>query len=194
MMRKLMCATVLLAAFAVAAFALETRISRLDTWELDFSCKPPRVLEVTEGETVLPYTYIIYQVTNNSGQVVDFYPTFEIEADEGEKTYSDGIFPKIYERIASTRSGQILPFTKMKGTIEPGDTRRGVAIFRNVDPGADKLTVYVTGLSGDMKIEETDGELVAMYRTYKLVYLRPGDEFVAELDPVKLESTTWLWR
>jgi len=193
-MRRTLGTLVVTALVAAAAFSYEIRFSRLDTWELDFESNPPRVYEIKEGDALGQYTYIIYRVTNNTDEEIDFFPTFEIETEAGV-LHRSGLYPKAYERIVKGETEKILSFPKIARTLKPGQTRRGVAVFKGVDPAADELTVYVTGLSGDMKLRrDKEGRIKAEYKTYKLIYSRPGDAYAAALDPVKLESSEWIWR
>lgn len=193
MLRKLLSTMAITAVVTLGAYAYAQRLSRLNSWELDFSCKSPRVIERVEGSKLEVYTYVVYEVTNRTGVEVDFYPTLEIETDNGEVTRS-GVYPEVFAIISESFVSTVLDFKDMIGIIKPGETKRGIAIFKGSDPGTDKLTIYVAGLTGDFKTHEEDGAVVAYYRTYKLVYKRPGDRFQAGLDPIKLESTEWIWR
>jgi len=196
MLHKKGIALVIFFAFAAGALAYDIRVSRLNSWELTFESRPPRVMSLVEEDTLVNYTYVIYQVTNNTPQEIDFYPTFEIETDDGS-VHRAQLFPDIAARLAERFGKDILNTSKIAGIIKPGETKRGVATFKDVDTGSDKLNVYVGGLSGDLKVEreKTDGErVVTLYRTFKSVYYRPGDEFDVEIDPVILESSEWVWR
>ena len=193
-MRKGLCAFVVLVAVTAGAYAYVNRVSRLDTWEIAFSSKPPRVLEVTEGGSLSQYTYVIYEVTNKTSEDIDFYPTFQMEADNG-KVFTAGIYPTVFAQLSKRMGKDLLSFSKITGIIKSGETKKGVAVFKGADPAADTLAIYVTGLSGDFTLKKTEsGKLVALYKTFKLCYARPGDEFQASLDPVTLKSTEWVWR
>ncbi len=193
-MRKGLCAFVVLVAVTAGAYAYVNRVSRLNTWELAFSSKPPRVMEVTEDGNLSQYTYIIYEVTNKTSEDIDFYPTFQMETDNG-KVFTAGIYPTFFSLISERFGKEILPFSKIIGIIKPGETKKSVAIFKNADPASDMLTVYVAGLSGDFTLKRTQsGKLIVRYKTFKMCYARPGDAFQASLDPVTLKSTAWVWR
>ena len=130
------------------AYVHAERFSRLNSWELTFKSRPPHVLEVAEPDGLKQYTYIIYEISNPTDSPIDFYGTFEIETPSGTVTQAS-VKPLIFTRIAGHRVVELLPFREMVGTIAPGETKRGVAIFEGVDPAADLLTVYVGGLTAD---------------------------------------------
>ncbi|MHC4712644.1 MAG: hypothetical protein ACYTAN_05140 [Planctomycetota bacterium] len=193
MLRKIYATVAVTAVVTLGAYAYAQRLSRLNSWELDFACNSPRVIEMVEEGALQVYTYVIYEVTNRTGSEVDFYPTFEIETDDGKVTRS-GIYPNAFLAIRKELARDMFDFKDMVGVMQPGESKRGVAVFKNSDPGTDRLTVYVGGLTGDFKTQVEDNAVVAYYRTYKLVYRRPGDQFSAGIDPITLESTEWVWR
>ena len=140
------------------------------------------------------YTYVVYKVTNNTSQDVDFFPTFQIEADDETVTCAN-VSPKVANVVSERFGRKILDSNKVRGILKPGETRDGIAIFSGVDPASDTLTLYAYGFSGDLKTSrDAEGKVETLYRTYKLVYSRPGDEFVVAIDPVTLKSTEWIWR
>ena len=193
-MRKAASFLAVLAVVTAGAYVHAQRLSRLNSWELSFASKPLRVLEVRERAGINPYTYVLYEVTNHTDGAIDFYPGFEIETADGEVTAAS-VKPLIFSKILADSVREILSFQEMAGVIEPGETKRGVAIFEGVDPSADLLTVYVSGLTGDFVTRTAEeGAVRVLYRTYKMLYRRPGDEFHAQLDPVKLLSSEWVWR
>jgi len=193
-LRKASSFIAVLAVLTAGAYVYAQRLSRLDSWELEFSSKPPRVVELRDDSRIEPYTYIVYEVTNTTQDTVDFYPIFEIETPDGEVTRSS-LQPHVYAKVAGESVLEILPFEEIVGPLEPGETKRGVAVFRGVDPAADLLTVYVSGLTGDFVTRKTEeGGVKVLYRTYRLLYRRPGDAYLASVDPVTLVSSEWVWR
>lgn len=181
-------------ALAAGVAAFEQRISRLGTWELAFTTRPPRAIETVENGVRVNYRYIVYEVRNETSQDIDFHPTFEIETDTG-KTFHAQVFPGVTRMLKARFGKDIDDQTTVVGVIRPGQSRKGFAVWRNVEAGSDVLTVYVGGLSGDFKTEKNDeGKLAVLYRTYKLIYWRPGDSFDLAIDPVELKSTEWVWR
>ena len=194
MLHKKLCVVAVVLGLAAGAFAYEIRVSRLNTWELAFDSKPPRVIQIVENGQLDNYTYIIYTVTNNGAETVDFYPTFQIEADEA-KTCIAQVFPQVTSAINDRFRLDALDNAQIAGPLKPGETKNGIAIIKNVDASARSLAVYATGLSGDFKSDtNAEGKLVIFYRTFKMVYWRPGDDFHVAIDPVVLKSSEWVWR
>lgn len=194
MLRKRFGAFAVLVIVVAAVCAADGHLSRLNTWELDFESKPPRVLDVREGDKISQYTYIPYQVTNNTSEDVNFYPTFHIQGEEGEVVRAS-IYPTVCAQLAKRLGKDVLPSGKVAGIVEPGKTRKSLAVFKDIDADADSLTVYVAGLSGDFKSDKNDqGEHVPMYRTLKLTYSRPGDAGGRRLAIATLVSSEWIWR
>ncbi len=114
---------------------------------------------------------------------------------DGGKTYTAGVYPGAEEWVENRFGKDIQGFNGIRGAIKPGETKRGVAVFKSVDPAADKLVLFVQGLTGDYKMEKGEnGKLSPMYRTLKIAFYRPGDAWEVAVDPVTLESKEWIWR
>ncbi len=193
-MRKALSFLAVLAVLTAGAYVHAQRLMRLDSWELDYKGRPPRVIEIREDMDLRSYTYVIYEVTNNTDTEIDFHPAFEIETNEARIRRAVSR-PDVFARINARSLHELKPFRSMKGPIRPGETKRGVAIFETVDTAANTLTVYVSGLTGDFVTRTLeDGQVKALYRTYKSVYYRPGDGFQVTLEPVSLVSSEWIWR
>ena len=194
MLHKKVSALAILLALAAGAVAYEVRISKLNTWELAFASKPPRSIEFVQDSQPVQYRYVIYRVTNNTSQDIDFYPTFQLETEDGTVTNSQ-IYVEARQQLEKRFGKELLDSSRISGVIKPGETKEGVAIFKDVDAASDVLTVYVGGLSGDIKSQKNqEGKLTVLYRTYKLVYQRPGDQYDLSIDSVTLKSSEWVWR
>jgi hypothetical protein len=128
-------------------------------------------MRITVGSTT--YWYMIYTVTNNSGQDVDFNPDIvrvnEIETEAtAEKAASNpqaaptirtdpaiiGVDTKLYKAIAD-RHGKTYPFmvTPVKAIDRllqgKDNARTSVAVFKDLDPRISHFTIYFGGLSGE---------------------------------------------
>ena len=122
-----------------------------DKWTLDFQYEPPTAIVVkTPDGTKQVFWYVVYTVTNNSAEKHDFVPAFTLMSDTGVVRKA-GIYPIAYEAIKMNRK---IPFLenamKMIGPIEPGvdNAKTGVAIFAPLDTRADRISIFVEGLSG----------------------------------------------
>ena len=74
--------------------------------------------------------------------------------------------------------------------IEPGELRKGVAIFGTVTPHADRMTVEVQGLIDPIKHERK--EIVSEVKALKIVYSRPGDSYERQKDTLDKKSEEWI--
>lgn len=143
------------------------------SWEL--TCRPemPMRIEADTGAGRQVYWYMLYTVTNNTGQEVDFHPDIvrvnEIETElpasqadaEPQKASTitvdpamvgphPAIFRAIQERHAKTHPFLTTPVNAI-GRLKQGkdNAMTSVAIFKDLDPRVGKFTVYFGGLSGE---------------------------------------------
>ena len=71
----------------------------------------------------------------------------------------------------------------IKSPSDPGVW--GVAIWGDVDPNIDYLSVYVSGLTNAFRIDRNaEGEISFRRKTLQLNFWRPGDAIVQERDRV----------
>jgi hypothetical protein len=164
------------------------------SWELKFRFGDPQRVSVNvpgEQEPVL-YWYMLYTVENPSKQEVDFYPQFDLVTDTIKVVPSEvRISPEAFQAIKRRTSDPLLLTPeKIVGKLQRGAdrVRHGVAIFRDFDPKAKAFTVYVSGLSGEMKRvknpgfdkEKPEGADNARYmvlrKTLAIPYRFPGSE------------------
>ncbi len=145
------------------------------SWELNFKATPPMRITVDTGKGGTTYWYVLYTVTNNTHQDVDFHPAIvrvnEIESDltadqaktnpaKASRITTDdaivGIHPKVFaaikKRYANTHPFLTSPVEAIGRLLQGRDNARtSVAIFRDPDPRVSKFTIYVSGLSGETK-------------------------------------------
>ena len=103
------------------------------------------------------FWYLLYEVTNNTGRDVEFYPSLRLVTDT-LKVVEGGadISPSVYDAIAA-RHKQEFPFlappTKVTGLLLQGEenARASVGVFRMFDKAASGFTIYVGGFSGDVR-------------------------------------------
>jgi hypothetical protein len=133
------------------------------SWELKFRFQDPqRVSVVVPGERdPVLYWYVLYTVENPSNREVDFYPQFDLVTDTIKVVPSEvQVSPEAFQAI-KRRSGDALLLTpeKIVGRLQRGAdrARHGVAIFRDFDPKAKAFTLYVSGLSGELKRVKNPG-------------------------------------
>jgi hypothetical protein len=184
------------------------------SWELDFTFHDPQriVVKAAGDENVTVYWYVLYEVTNRTGQDVDFYPSFRLVTDT-LKVVEGGldVSPRVYDAIQSRHEGAypfFAPPWKITGPLLQGEenARASAVVFHTFDREASGFTVYVSGLSGDVervnnpaaRIGETvsaDGNpYFLLRRTLAIRYDLPGDPSTRALaEPIR-RSREWVMR
>ncbi|HEY3246310.1 MAG TPA: hypothetical protein VGM03_23445 [Phycisphaerae bacterium] len=192
--RVLSCAAVTLALAGLGQGAPVPRLAPT-RWELDFAFRDPLRITVTLPGDQHPTTfwYLLFTVTNNSGQDVEFYPTFDIVTDtlqtvEGGADISPRVQDAIRERHKSEYPFFVDP-TKLSGKLMQGEdnARTSCAIFRTFDPQASRFTIYIAGLSGEIQRQRNVGfdpkqpeseknpKFFTLRKTLAMTYELPGD-------------------
>lgn len=164
------------------------------TWELRFRFQDPKRVSVIvpgRSEPVL-YWYMLYRVENPGRQDVDFYPRFALVTDTLKVVPSEvQVSPEAFKAIKRRANDPLLLAPeKIVGTIHRGKDRakHGVAIFRDFDPKAKAFTIYVSGLSGEVKRVKNPGfddskpespdnpRYMVLRKTLAIPYKFPGSE------------------
>ena len=177
-----------------------------DKWTFDFKYDDPAPLVVTtpQGKRAV-YWYVLYTVTNHSGEDRLFVPSFTLVTDT-VKVVKAGIHPSVFEAIKTQRKVPFLEDAAAvmgKVRIGPDNAKTSVAIFPPLDPKTDKFTIFVGSLSGEY-VERPkasakpdtpeDEKVLRLYKTLALEYDLPGDESWLNLDRPKFLSKKWTWR
>jgi len=144
------------------------------SWELTLEPSPPLRIQVEEHGAKTTYWYMLYTVTNNTGQDIDFHPEIvrvneiesELPADKVE-TQSElapkvtvdpaivgvpsRLFEAIAKRHAKTHPFLVTPVSSIGRLLQGKDNARtGVAVFPDLDPRVSRFTIYFGGLSGEV--------------------------------------------
>jgi hypothetical protein len=142
-------------------------------WELKFNPTPPERIQVDTGKGLQTYWYMLYTVTNETGQDIDFFPeAVRVNEIESEATAEQakaqpakapqiavdpaivGLQSKVFEAIKD-RHKKTHPFLKkpvdaITKLLQGKDNALTSAIvFPDLDPRVSKFTIYVGGLSGE---------------------------------------------
>jgi hypothetical protein len=155
-------------------------------WVLDFAFKPLRMRTVEiPGKGRKQVHYLYYRVVNRTGKPRDFLPQFTIITDTGQRC-EEAVLPKAVKIIQAREDPSIplLGAVDVAGVIPPStkdgvdDAVYGVAIWDKVDPKADRLQIYVRGLSEGYKdVPAPDGgKPTTTYKTLRIDLIRRGDD------------------
>jgi len=177
-----------------------------ETWTLDFKYADPEAIVVVSptGKREV-YWYIVYTVTNNTGEDRMFIPSFTLLSNTF-KVVKAGIYPNTYSAIRKNRKIRFLENTAQlygKLRVGPDNAKTGVAVFKDVDPKTDAFSVFVGALSGEFverprpgapENAPPDEKVVRLYKALELKYNLPGDEWWTNLDKPVFVSKDWTWR
>lgn len=207
-------ATLSCLAWAAGAFGAPTAGPFSGSWLLDFKFHDPQriTLYLPGDEKPTTFWYLVYQVTNQTGRDVQFYPSFRLVTDTLQVVEGGSdISPSVYREIIARHKVEF-PFlaepSKVSGLLLQGEenARASVVAFREFDIEASGFTVYVAGLSGEVSRianpafnagrpeSETNERFFVFRRTLAVVYQLPGDWITAR-EAIPLRRTReWVMR
>jgi hypothetical protein len=184
------------------------------TWQLDCHFYDPERMVITLPGDSEPTTfwYLLYTVTNDTGQDVDFYPAFELVTNTCQVVRGgDRIHPLVVDAIRVRHKKQYTFFVdplKATGRLLQGEdnARTSAAVFRNFDPAADRFTIYAAGLSGevvrlrnpafdaDAPESETNSRFFTLRKSLGITYDLPGDPKTRKLATATRVKMEWVMR
>lgn len=191
--------------FAVAQSRAEKKIDPLalpldrpEVWTLHFRYKAPRIvtldaLDSTGKRAKKVVWYMWYQVYNLSGEPQTFLPEFELVTKDLFTSHLDEPQPFIVDQLDAVENPTKERRLSLQTTIDiskrpipptlPDSIPKvvtGVAVWTDMGikaPKTNKFSVYVTGLSNGLAVEETPtGERLIKRKTLQINFLRPTDD------------------
>lgn len=141
------------------AWAAPTPSVAPKSWELEFDYHDPQriVLTLPGDDHPTTFWYVLYTVTNKSGDEVDFYPTFDLVTDqmrsiEGGFDISPAVYDAVRERHRTAFPFSVDPM-KIYGRLLQGEDnqRTSLIAFPRLDSEVNSFTIYVAGLSGEIE-------------------------------------------
>jgi len=184
------------------------------SWQLNVKFHDPQRITLRLPGAAAPttYWYMLYEVTNKTGQDRQFFPSFRLVTDT-LKVVEGGaeVDPRVYDAIAARHDEEfpfLAPPTKVAGSLLQGtaNARASVAVFREFDPKADGFTVYASGFSGTVqrltnpafnpKADESpdNPRFFLLRRTLAIHYQLPGDASTrSESTPIR-RTREWVMR
>lgn len=174
-------------------------------WVLDFAFKPLRIVTVDiPGKGRRDVHYLYYQVINRTGQPRLFVPQFTLITDTG-KRFEEVVLPQAVKVIQNREDPAIQNLygaVEIMGMVPPStkqgveDAVFGVAIWEGVDPKADKLTIFVRGLSNGYREDpspDAGGKPVVRHKSIQIDFLRRGDEYGLKEREIILSDPPYEW-
>src|SRR5262249_55118197 len=135
-------------------------------WVLGFRFNEPRLITVDiPGRGRKICWYLWYQVINNTKEPHLFIPDFELVTLDKPGVYHDQVLPKVQEAIRQvedptgymdiknsvTMTYQPIPPSRPDAVARPVT---GVAIWDDVNPDANRFSIFVQGLSNGYSVAE----------------------------------------
>lgn len=179
-------------------------------WVLDFKFKDPRLIKANvpgRGQKICWYLW--YQVINYTKEPQTFIPTFELVTHDRNTVHHDQILPAVQEAIRQIEDPANILKIKNSVTIsyEPIPVSRpeaapkpvtGVAIWDDVDPDANRYSIFVQGLSNGWTLTDPiapDPNPVVRRKTLQLNFRRLGDRFQMRSEEIRfVPPAQWLYR
>lgn len=184
------------------------------SWQVSLEFRDPARIVVTLPGDRHPtvFWYLVYTVTNRTDREVAFYPQFELVTDTLQVVPAgDGVSLRVFDAVRQRHRKQypfIMSPLKVAGKLLRGEdnARTSVAIFRDFDLTANRFTIYVAGLSGEITRVTNPAfdasrpkgvenpQFFTLRKTLAFVYDLPGDVGSrAQADPVRVRRK-WIMR
>jgi hypothetical protein len=178
-------------------------------WVLDFRFKDPRLITVDiPGRGRKICLYLWYQVINNTKEPRTFIPDFELVTLDKPGVHHDQVLPKVQEAVRQIEDPTGYLNIKNSVTIaaEPIPPSKpdavpkavtGVAIWDDVNPDANRYSIFVSGLSNGWSLAEIppDNKQVVRRKTLQLNFKRLGDRYYQHSGEIRfVPPTEWIYR
>lgn len=142
--------------------------------QVDFAWSTPEYfIHKKDTENEKKYLIWVYSISNTEDKVIEI-PVATLLTTDTEKFYEPKYIPEI-ATIASEGKEHYISSNEMKGEYSPGVTKKGIAIFENIDPYAQKINIFMTGLSHYFFWRWR----LADY-SYKITYKKSGNNWILE--------------
>jgi hypothetical protein len=179
-------------------------------WALEFRFKDPRIITVDipgRGRTVCWYLW--YQVINPYPEPHTFIPDFELVTLDRQTTHHDQVLPKAQEAIKQVEDptgylnikNSVTVYAEPIPAAKPNAIPRpvtGVAIWPDVDPDANRFSIFVSGLSNGYSITDPvppETDPVVRKKTLQLNFKRIGDRYYMDSKAIRFVGPAeWIYR
>jgi hypothetical protein len=196
-------------------------LDKPEVWTLHFRYKVPRIvaldgLDAAGKPAKKVVWYMWYQVYNLSGEPQTFLPEFELVTKDLNTVHLDEPQPYMVEQLNKmenpTNEKSLQLFTSISISKRPVPPSlpdaiprmvTGVAVWTDMAekaPRTNKFSVYVTGLSNGLAVEETPtGEKLIKRKTLQINFLRPTDDNRPQIgdivpDDLNGPAERWIYR
>jgi hypothetical protein len=145
--------------------------------------------------------YLYYRLVNRTGKPRNFVPQFTLVTETG-KVYEESVLPRGVPMVQMREDPEfkVLGAVDIAGVIPPSTKEGydeavfGVAMWEGVDPHADRLNIFVRGLSdGYTDVATPDGKHVTRYKTLRIDLIRRGDARNLKENEYQLAEPPYEW-
>ena len=203
--RRFVLTALALAAFIIAApagsmaFPEPSIVPR--AWQLDFEVKKPQKIAFRDASGNLQwYWYIVYKVTNKTGEELMFIPEIEIAMDNGELIHAGrGVPAIIFDRIKAQERNQLLesPVHVVGRLLLGEDHAKESVIVWPVPPGdINEVRIFVAGLSGETQLVDSiasDGKIL-FRKSLMMTYSAEGNPMMTRDRTLTKRDEQWIMR
>ncbi len=172
-----------------------------ERWQLDLRPGPLRVIALdTDGKGFRTYFYFVYDVVNNSGEDLQFAPSFELATDEGDlirsgRNVPEGVVRELQRRL---KNPLLMDEINVLGPLLQGEEhgREGLVIWPAEDLEVDEIVLFAKGFSGETRtVKRPDtGKEVILRKTMMIVHETPGDITGFGDSPLTRTEVRWILR
>ncbi|MHC4321325.1 MAG: hypothetical protein ACYST3_03510 [Planctomycetota bacterium] len=142
--------------------------------QVDFGWSVPEYFSENNGsDDEKKYLIWVFSIRNTIDEEITV-PVATLLSTDTDKYYEAKYIPEIAEKI-SEDGEKYLSSDKMKGEYGPGVTRKGLAVFEDIDPYAQKINIFMTGLSHFFFWRWRLSDY-----SYKITYKRSGSKWILE--------------
>lgn len=142
--------------------------------QVDFGWSVPEYFLYNEGsEDEKKYLIWVFSIRNTIDKEITV-PVATLLLTDTDKYYEAKYIPEIAKKV-SEDGEKYLSADKMRGEYGPGVTRKGIAIFEDIDPYAQKINIFMTGLSHFFFWRWRSSDY-----SYKNTYKKSGNKWILE--------------
>lgn len=173
-------------------------------WQLYVETSPLSIISLPDdrGQT-MPYFYMTYNVTNDSGQDLVFAPVFELADDEGRTVRGGrGVPGSVTQRLLDMLENPLLKDqVSVLGLLLQGNdnARQGLVVWPAENLNVDSIAVFCSGFSGETETVsfpmQNGAERSVLFRkTLMLAFDTPGNLIPGRTPDMRPSETRWVMR
>ncbi len=142
--------------------------------QVDFAWSTPeKFIHKKDTEDGKKYLIWVFSISNTIDKAIEI-PVATLLKTDTEKFYEPKYIPGI-ATIVSEGKEKYISSNEMKGEYSPGVTKKCIAIFEDIDPYAQKINIFMTGLSHFFFWRWRLSDC-----SYKITYKKSGSNWILE--------------